>query len=42
MGFPWWSSSWDYALPLQGVGVQSLVRELGSHIWPSRPKNEKG
>ena len=20
MGFPWWSSSWDYAFLLQGVG----------------------
>ena len=27
-GLPWWSSGWDSELPLQGVRVQSLVREL--------------
>ena len=26
--FPWWSSGWDATLPMQGVWVRSLVREL--------------
>ena len=25
---PWWSSGWDSMLPLQGIRVQSFVREL--------------
>ena len=29
-GIPWQSSGWEFAIPLQGVWVQSLVRELGS------------
>ena len=28
----WWSSGWDSTLPLQEVGVQSLVGELRSHM----------
>ena len=27
---PWQSSGWEFAIPLQGVWVQCLVRELGS------------
>ena len=27
-GLPWWSSGWDSMLPMKGVWVQSLVREL--------------
>ena len=35
LGFPWQSSDEDSALPMQTrTGVQSLVRELRSHIWP--------
>ena len=32
MGLPWRSSDWDTALPMQGPWVQSLVRELRSHM----------
>jgi len=28
MGLPWWSSGLDSMLIIQGVGVQSLDREL--------------
>ena len=28
LGHPWWSSGEDSALPMQGVWVRSLVREL--------------
>ena len=31
-GLPWRSSGKDSALPMQGAGVQSLVRELRSHM----------
>lgn len=32
LGLPWWSSGQDSALPRQGARVQSLVRELRSHM----------
>ena len=28
LGLPWWSSGWDFTLPVQGAWVRSLVREL--------------
>ena len=31
-GLPWWSSGEASVLPLQGAWVQSLVRELRSHM----------
>ena len=34
----WWSSGLDSALLLQGVPVQSLVRELRSHVPCSAAK----
>ena len=42
LGIPWWSSGWDSALPLQGPGVRSLVRELRSHkLHGAAKKKEK-
>ena len=32
MGLPWWFSGLDSVLPMQGAQVQSLVRELRSHM----------
>ena len=34
----WWSSGWDSTLPLQEVGVQSLVGELRSHMSSQKKK----
>ena len=34
---PWWSSGQDSMLLIQGPWVQSLVRELGSHLLQLRP-----
>ena len=39
-GIPWRSSSWDSMLSLQGVRVQSLVRELRSHMPYGVAKNQ--
>ena len=33
-GLPWWSSGQNSMLALQGLGIQSLVRELKSHMLP--------
>ena len=38
--FPWWSSGQDYMLPMQGVWVQSLVRELRSHMHQGQKKKK--
>ena len=40
-GLPWWSSGYDSALPLQGVQVRSLVRELRSHMLRGTAKKKK-
>ena len=32
LGLPWQSSGYDSTLPLQGVWVRSLVKELRSHM----------
>ena len=32
VGLPWLSSGWDSTLPVQGVQVWSLVRELRAHM----------
>ena len=40
MGLPWRSSDWDTAHPMQGPWVQSLVRELRSHM-PCGEANKK-
>ena len=29
---PWWPSGWEFALPCEGLGFWSLVKELRSHI----------
>ena len=39
MGLPWWSSGYDFMLPLQGAQVQSLVGELRFHNLLSTAKN---
>ena len=42
MGFPWWSSCEDSTLPMQGVWVQSLVKEQNSHTpWSEAKKKKK-
>ena len=28
LGLPWWSSGWDFKLPMWEAWIQSLVREL--------------
>ena len=38
-GLPWWSSGLRFRLPMQGVQVCSLVRELRSHM-PHGQKNK--
>ena len=40
LGLPWRFSGWDSTLLVQGAGVQSLVRELGSPVWRSMAKNK--
>ena len=40
-GLPWWSGSYDFALPIQGVRVQSLVGEPRSHMMPKKIKKKK-
>ena len=40
LGLPWRSSDWDCTLPLQGVWVQSFVRELRSHMPCRRAKKK--
>ena len=37
----WWSSGWDSEFFLPRAGVQSLVRELGSHKLSSTAKINK-
>ena len=31
-GLPWWSSSEEFALPIQGMHVRFLVKEVRSHV----------
>ena len=38
---PWQFSGWDSGLPLQGVWVQTLVRELRSLVLPGLTKSKK-
>ena len=40
-GLPWWSSSWESALPLEGAQVQSLIGELGSCMPRGVAKKKK-
>lgn len=40
-GLPWWSSCWDSSLPMQGAWVQSLVKELRSHMLRGMIKKKK-
>ena len=40
-GLPWQSSGKDSTLPLQGLRVQSLVREVRSHMLVAWPKNPR-
>ena len=40
-GLPWWSGSYDFALPIQGVRVQSLVGEPRSHMMTKKIKKKK-
>ena len=28
LGLPWWSSGWDFKLPMWEAWIQSLVREM--------------
>ena len=35
MGLPWWSRGWDLVIPVHVAKVQSLVRELRSHMFSS-------
>ena len=37
-GLPWWSCGWDSALPVPGVQVRFLVRELRPHMLHSPPQ----
>ena len=32
LGFPWWSSGYDFPLPMQEAWVLSLVKKLRSHM----------
>lgn len=32
VGLPWWSSGQNSTVPVQGLGVRSLARELKSHM----------
>ena len=41
MRLPWWSSGEDSVLSVQGMWVQSLVRELRSHMLHSLAKQTK-
>ena len=40
-GSPWWSRGWVSGLPVQGVWVRTLVRELRSHMPCVHPKTSK-
>ena len=33
-GLPWWSSGWDFSLPMQGAQARSLVGELETACMP--------
>ena len=35
MGLPWWSRGWDLVIPVHVAKVQSLIRELRSHMFNS-------
>ena len=37
-GLPWWSSGQNSTLAIQGLGMQSLVGELKSHMLPGVAK----
>ena len=37
-GLTWWSSGYDFMLPMQGARVRSPVRELRSHIPQLSPR----
>ena len=39
---PWWSSSYDSTLPLQGAQVQSLIWELRFHMPQEQKKKKYG
>lgn len=42
-GFPWWSSGWDSALPVQGMQFKSLVGKQGYHIlWGQKKEVPAG
>ena len=41
LGIPWWSSSSDSALPMQGAWVRSLARELRFHVLHDAAKERK-
>ena len=40
-GLPWWSSGQNSMLAMQGLGIQSLVRELNPTCCPEWLKNKK-
>ena len=43
-GLPWWSWGKDSVLPMQGVWVRSLIKELRSHspaAWPKKKKKKR-
>ena len=41
VGLPWWSSGQNSTIPIQGLGIRSLARELKSHMLPSMAKKLK-
>ena len=38
MGFPWWPSSENSMFPVHGAQVQTLIRELRSHMTHGEAK----